>query len=61
MKYINVNITSISFSELNSNYYNCTDGMSDELRYSRIKYERKENTFIITDKNRTMLNCSSFL
>ena len=50
-----MNITSISFSELNSNYYNCTDGMSDELRYGRIKYERKENTFIIIDKNRTML------
>ena len=24
-------------SELNSNYYNCTDGMSDELRYGIIK------------------------
>ena len=42
-------------SELNSNYYNCTDGMSDELRYGIIKYNRKENTFIIIDKNRTML------
>ena len=41
--------------ELNSNYYNCTDGMSDELRYGIIKYNRKENTFIIIDKNRTML------
>ena len=43
------------FSELNSNYYNCTDGMSDELRYGIIKYNRKENTFTIIDKNRTMI------
>ena len=42
-------------SELNSNYYNCTDGMSDELRYGIIKYNRKEITFIIIDKNRTMV------
>ena len=42
-------------NELNSNYYNCTDGMSDELRYGIIKYNRKENTFIIFDKNRTMI------
>ena len=41
--------------ELNSNYYNCTGGMSDELRYGIIKYKRKENTFIIIDKNRTMI------
>ena len=44
-----------SISELNSNYYNFTDGMSDELRYGIIKYNRKENTFIIIDKNRTMI------
>ena len=42
-------------SELNSNYYNCTDGMSDELRYGIIKYNRKENIIIIIDKNRTMI------
>ena len=42
-------------SELNSNYYNCTDEMSDELRYGIIKYNWKENTFIIIDKNRTMI------
>ena len=42
------------FSELNSNYYNFTDGMSDELRYCIIKCNRKENTFIIIDKIRTM-------
>ena len=42
-------------SELNSNYYNCTDGMTDELRYGIIKYNRKENNFILIDKNRTMI------
>ena len=43
-------------SELNSNYYFCTDGMSDELRYGIIKYNRIENTIIIIiDKNRTMI------
>ena len=42
-------------SELNSNYYNCRDGMSIELRYGIIKYNRKENTYIIIDKNRTGL------
>ena len=42
-------------SELISNYYNCTDGTSDELRYGIIKHNRKENTFIIIDKNRTMI------
>ena len=42
-------------SELNSNYYNCTDGMSDELRYGIIKYNKNENTFIIISSNRTMI------
>ena len=42
-------------SELNTNYYNCTDGMSDELRYGINKYNRKEKAFIIIDKNRTMI------
>ena len=42
-------------SELNSNYYNCTDGMSDELHYGISKYNGKENTFIIIDKNRVMI------
>ena len=42
-------------SELNSNYYNCTDGMSYELRYGIIKYNKKENTFIIINSNRTMI------
>ena len=42
-------------SELKSNYYNYTDGMSDELRYGIIKYNKKENTFIIISSNRTMI------
>ena len=29
--------------------------MSDELRYGIIKYNRKENIFIIIDKNRNMI------
>ena len=41
-------------SELNSNHYNRTDGMSDELRYGIIKYHKKENTIII-NRNRTMI------
>ena len=47
-------------SEKNSNYYNCTDGISDELRYGIIKYNRKENTFIIIDKNSTIIYDSRF-
>ena len=42
-------------SELNSNFYNYTDGMSDELRYGIIKYNKKENTFIIISSNRAMI------
>ena len=42
-------------SELNSNHYNRTDGMSDELRFGIIKYNRKENNFIIINSNRTMI------
>ena len=34
-------------SELNSNHYNRTDGMSDELRFGIIKYNKKENTFLL--------------
>ena len=45
-------------SELNSNHYNRTDGMSDELRYVIIKYNKKENTFLIINSNRTMINDS---
>ena len=42
-------------NELNSNHYNCADGMSDELRYDIVKYNKKENTFIIINSNRTMI------
>ena len=42
-------------SELNSNHYIRTDGMSDELRYGIIKYNKKQNTFIIINSNRTMI------
>ena len=42
-------------SELNSNYYNCTDVMSDELRYGVIKYNKKENIFIISSSNGTRI------
>ena len=42
-------------SELKSNYYNRTDGMSDELRYGIIKYNKKENIFIIISSNRTKI------
>ena len=39
---------------LYGDYYNCTDGMSDELRYGMIKYNKKAKIFIIIDKNGTM-------
>ena len=57
MKYIYICEHSVNkrISDLNSNYYNCTDEMSDDLRYGIIKYNRKENTFIIIDKNRTKI------
>ena len=42
-------------SELNSNHYNRTDGMSDELRYGIIKYNKKQNTFNIINSKRTMI------
>ena len=41
--------------DLNSSYYNCTDGIAFELRYGMIKYNKNEDTFIIIDRNRTML------
>ena len=42
-------------SELNSNHYNRTDGMSDDLRYGIIKHNEKENTFLIINSNRTLI------
>ena len=41
--------------ELNNSYYNCTNGSDDALRYGMIKYNKKEETFIIIDRNRTMI------
>ena len=41
--------------ELNSNHYNRTDGMSDELRYVIVRNNKKENTFIIINSNRTTI------
>ena len=42
-------------SELNSIHYICTDGMPDELRYGIIKYNKKENNFIIINIIRTRI------
>ena len=42
-------------SELNNNHYNRTDGLSDKLRYGIFKYNKKENTFIVINSNRTMI------
>ena len=33
--------------ELNNSYYNCTDGLSDGLRYGMIKYKKKEEIFFL--------------
>ena len=41
-------------SELNSNHYNRTEGISGDLCYGIIKYNKKENTFII-NSNTTMI------
>ena len=41
-------------SEINSSFYNCTDGKAPELRYGILKNNRKDNTFIIIDRNRNM-------
>ena len=43
----------ISYS--NSCYYNQTDGLAHELCYGKIKYDSKKKTFIIIDRNRTMI------
>ena len=42
-------------NELKSNHYNRTNGISDELRYGIIKYNKKENDFIIINSNRSMI------
>ena len=41
--------------ELNNSYYKCTNGTDDALRYGMIKYNKKEEIFIIIDRNRTMI------
>ena len=41
--------------ELNKSYFNCTNGTDEALRYGMIKYIKKEETFIIFDRNRTMI------
>ena len=41
--------------DLNNNFYNYTNGTDDALRYGMIKYNKKEETFIIIDRNRTMI------
>ena len=56
MRYMNLNMTLLKkISELKINPYNRTDGMSGELRYGIIKNNKKENTFIIINSNRTMI------
>ena len=45
-------------SELNHSYFICTDGMAEGLRYVMIKYNVKEDTFFIIDRNKTMI-CDS--
>ena len=42
-------------NDLNSNYYYCTNGMSDVLRCGMINYNKKEKSVIIIDRNRTMI------
>ena len=41
--------------ELNRSYCNYSDGASPELCYGMIKYNRKEETFVIIDRNRTTI------
>ena len=43
------------FNDLNTNYYNCTDGMSDEILYDLIIYKKKEKSLIIFDRNTTII------
>ena len=36
-------------NDLNSNYYNCTDGMSDELRYGMSKYNKRKLLLLLIE------------
>ena len=40
---------------MNSNFYNYTAGIAFELRYDVIQYNMKEDTFIIIDRNKSMV------
>ena len=42
-------------NDLNSSYYNCTDGIASEICYDLIKYNKNEDTFVIIVRNRTMI------
>ena len=42
-------------SGLNGNYYNTTFGTAPKLRYGIINYNKKEDTFVINHKSRTMV------
>ena len=41
--------------DINGSYHKYTAGTANELRYGMIKYKRKKKTFIIIDRNRTMI------
>ena len=40
---------------MNSNFYNYTAGIAFEFRYDVIQYNMKEDTFIIIDRNKSMV------
>ena len=42
-------------SDINGSYYKYTAETANELRFGMIKYNRKEKTFIIIDRDRTMI------
>ena len=46
--------------ELNISYNNCTDGTDDALCYGMVKYKKKEEIFIIIDRNITKFYDSRF-
>ena len=41
--------------ELNNSYFNCTNGTDEALCFGMIKYNNKQETFIVIDRNRTMI------
>ena len=42
-------------NDLTGSYCNYTAGTASALRYGMINYNSKEKTFIVTDRNRTMI------